>query len=130
MLEVGSGSGYAAAVVSRLAREVYGIELERELHERSVGTIAALGYANVHLRWGDGFHGWPGEAPFQAILLSCAADDVPPALWEQLAPGGRLVYPRGPAGEVQEVVRVTKTAGGPREERLLPVQFVPLRRSR
>jgi protein-L-isoaspartate(D-aspartate) O-methyltransferase len=129
VLEVGSGSGYAAAVLSLLAAEVHGIELEQELYDRSVATIGALGYANVHLRAGDGFRGWPEEAPFDAILLSCAVESVPGPLWEQLAGGGRLLYPKGSAGDVQELVLVTKTPRGPRERRLAPVRFVPMRRA-
>jgi protein-L-isoaspartate(D-aspartate) O-methyltransferase len=130
VLEVGSGSGYAAAVLSLLAAEVYGIELEQELHERSAVAIRELGYPNVHLRAGDGFRGWPEEAPFGAIVLSCAAETIPPPLWEQLAEGGRLVYPKGSADGVQQLVLVTKTREGPREERLAPVRFVPMRRRR
>jgi len=130
VLEVGSGSGYAAAVLSRVAAEVYGIELEPELHARSVATIAELGYANVHLRRGDGFLGWPELAPFDAIVLSCAIEELPAPLWKQLADGGRVVYPKGPAGAVQSLVVVTKTPSGPREEHLAPVQFVPMRRER
>ncbi len=129
VLEVGSGSGYAAAVLSLLAAEVYGIELEAELHERSVATVRALGYPNLFLRSGDGFGGWPEKAPFDAIVLSCAADDVPAPLWAQLAEGGRLVYPRGPVGGFQDLVLVTKTATGRRERVLGSVSFVPLRRS-
>jgi protein-L-isoaspartate(D-aspartate) O-methyltransferase len=128
VLEVGSGSGYASAVLSRLAAEVYGIELEGELFDRSLATIRELGYANVHLRWGDGFRGWPGQGPFDAIVVSAAAEEIPPPLWEQLAVGGRLVYPRGPADDVQELVLVTKSPQGRRETRLAPVRFVPLRR--
>jgi protein-L-isoaspartate(D-aspartate) O-methyltransferase len=128
VLEVGSGSGYAAAVLAQLGSGVYGIELERELHDRSVATIGELGYPTVHLRWGDGFRGWPEEAPFDAIVLSCAAETIPEPLWEQLAEGGRLLYPRGSARDVQELVLVTKTPQGPREVRLAPVRFVPMRR--
>jgi protein-L-isoaspartate(D-aspartate) O-methyltransferase len=128
VLEVGSGSGYAAAVLSRLASEVYGIEIEKDLYDRSVLTIGELGYANVHLRWGDGFGGWPEQAPFEAIVLSCASETIPEPLWEQLTPGGRLLYPRGSAGEIQELVLVTNTPTGPREERLAPVRFLPMRR--
>lgn len=130
VLEVGSGSGYAAAVLSLLGSEVYGIELEQELYERSVVTIREVGYPNVHLRHGDGFLGWPEKAPFDAIILSCAAEAVPEPLWNQLAEGGRLLYPKGAAGEVQELVLVTKTPGGPRERHLAPVRFVPMRRAR
>jgi protein-L-isoaspartate(D-aspartate) O-methyltransferase len=129
VLEVGSGSGYAAAVLSMLAAEVYGIELEPELHQRSAAAIQALGYRNVHLRSGDGFLGWPEQAPFDVILLSCAAEEVPGPLWEQLKEGGRLLYPRGPAGGSQDLVLVTKTATGPREKWLHPVYFVPMRRA-
>jgi protein-L-isoaspartate(D-aspartate) O-methyltransferase len=128
VLEVGSGSGYAAAVLSLLAAEVFGIELEPELNERAVATVEALGYRNVHLRAGDGFGGWPDEAPFDAVLLSCAAEEIPPPLWEQLKVGGRFLYPRGSAWGDQELVLVVKTPQGPRERRLDPVRFVPMRR--
>jgi len=129
VLEVGSGSGYAAAVLSRLAADVYGIELEPVLYERSVATLAALGYGNAHVRLGDGFAGWPEAAPFDAILISCAAERIPAPLWEQLRTGGRLVYPQGAAGGAQELVVVTKTPEGPRERALAPVRFVPMRRA-
>ena len=128
VLEVGSGSGYAAAVLSRLASEVYGIELEQELYDRSAVTIRELGYGNVHLRQGDGFAGWPEHAPFDAIVLSCAVERIPAPLWDQLAEGGRIVYPQGGAGELQELVIATKTSSGAYEERLAPVRFVPMRR--
>jgi protein-L-isoaspartate(D-aspartate) O-methyltransferase len=128
ILEVGSGSGYAAAVLSLLGSEVYGIEIEKDLYDRSVVTIGGLGYPNVHLRWGDGFHGWPEKAPFDAIVLSCAAERIPDPLWAQLADGGRLLYPRGSAEDIQELVLVTKTREGRREEHLAPVRFVPMRR--
>ncbi len=128
VLEVGSGSGYAAAVLAEVGAEVYGIELELELHARSVATIQALGYRRIHLRCGDGFHGWTEAAPFDAILLSCAAPEVPRPLWEQLKPGGRFLYPKGAEGLAQELVLVTKTAQGPKEARLSPVRFVPMRR--
>jgi protein-L-isoaspartate(D-aspartate) O-methyltransferase len=128
VLEVGSGSGYAAAVLSLLGSEVYGIELERELYDRSAITIRELDYRNVHLRSGDGFRGWPEKAPFDAIVISCAAETIPEPLWEQLADGGRLVYPKGRPDDVQELVLVTKTPAGPQEKRLAPVRFVPMRR--
>jgi protein-L-isoaspartate(D-aspartate) O-methyltransferase len=129
VLEVGSGSGYAAAVLAQLAGEVYGIELERELYDHSAATLTALGYPNIHLKHGDGFAGWPEKAPFDAILLSCAAEEVPAPLWEQLRVGGRFLYPKGTEGSFQELVLVTKTPSGPKERRLVPVRFVPMRRS-
>jgi protein-L-isoaspartate(D-aspartate) O-methyltransferase len=129
VLEVGSGSGYAAAVLARLAGQVHGIELEPELHARSVVVLRELGVENVRLRAGDGFAGWPEAAPFDAILVSCAVEAVPPPLWEQLAPGGRLLFPRGPPDGPQELVLLRKTPGGAREERLAPVRFVPMRRA-
>jgi protein-L-isoaspartate(D-aspartate) O-methyltransferase len=128
VLEVGSGSGYAASVLAQLAAEVYGVELERELWERSVAAVRDLGYRNVFLRHGDGFAGWPEKAPFDAVILSCAAESVPPPLWAQLRLGGRLVYPRGPEDGSQELVAVVKTPAGPRQESLGPVRFVPMRR--
>jgi protein-L-isoaspartate(D-aspartate) O-methyltransferase len=129
VLEVGSGSGYAAAVLSLLAADVYGIELEGELHARSVATLARLGYRNVRLRHGDGFVGWPEAAPFDAIVISCAVEEIPRPLWDQLREGGRVVYPKGPAAGFQELVVVTKTPGGPVERKLEPVRFVPMRRA-
>lgn len=130
VLEVGSGSGYAAAVLSFLAAEVHGIELEAELHDRSVVTLKQLGYRNVHLKHGDGFLGWPEFAPFDAILMSCAAEEIPKPLWDQLREGGRLLYPQGPAGGDQRLVVVTKTPEGPVAKMLEPVRFVPMRRPR
>lgn len=130
VLEVGSGSGYAAAVVARLAKQVLGIELEQELNDRAEATLRELGVANVRLRCGDGFGGWPGEAPFDAILLSCAAPEVPAPLLAQLRPGGVLLMPQGEPGAVQVLVRLRKTPSGMAREALIPVRFVPLRRPR
>jgi protein-L-isoaspartate(D-aspartate) O-methyltransferase len=129
VLEVGSGSGYAAAVLSLLAADLYGIELEGELHARSVATLERLGYQNVHLRHGDGFKGWKEAAPFDAILMSCAAEAIPGPLWDQLREGGRFLYPEGPPGGPQELVLVTRTGGKPVVRRLEAVRFVPMRRA-
>jgi protein-L-isoaspartate(D-aspartate) O-methyltransferase len=130
VLEVGSGSGYMAAVLSRLARAVYGVELEPELHQRSVKILSRLGCANVHLRCGDGALGWPEAAPFDAVLLSCAAEALPAEPWAQVAMGGRMVLPVGAPLGGQELVLVRKTPQGSRVTRLMPVGFVPLRRGR
>jgi protein-L-isoaspartate(D-aspartate) O-methyltransferase len=126
-LEVGAGSGYVAALLSRLAREVYALELDPELAERARRKLAELGCANVELRAGDGTRGWPERAPFDAILVSAAAERVPPALEAQLAPGGRLVIPLGPARGEQSLVRLVRTGAKSLERaELCPVQFVPL----
>lgn len=128
VLEVGSGSGYMAAVLSVLCREVCGVELDPDLHRRAAETLAALGCGNVRLRCGDGALGWPEPGSFDAILLSCAAPAIPPELWNQLAMGGRIILPLGPPGATQELVLVRKTPEGSVVDRLMAVVFVPLRR--
>ncbi|HTO07331.1 MAG TPA: protein-L-isoaspartate(D-aspartate) O-methyltransferase [Myxococcota bacterium] len=127
VLEVGAGSGYVAALLSRLAREVYAIELDPELAERARRRLAELGCANVELRAGDGARGWPERAPFDAILVSAAMERLPEALAAQLAVGGRLVAPLGTPRGDQSLVRLTKTGGDSlAREELCVVQFVPL----
>jgi protein-L-isoaspartate(D-aspartate) O-methyltransferase len=127
VLEVGSGCGYMAAVLSLLVKDVYGIELEPTLHARSEVLIQALDYDNIHLRCGDGREGWPEKAPFDAILLSCAADEVPSALWEQLAEDGRMILPLGTPYGYQQLMVLTKRPEGRETRPLIPVAFVPLR---
>lgn len=126
VLEVGSGSGYAAAVLSLLVRQVFGLELEASLCQRSRALLQALGYPNIVLRQGDGHLGWPEEAPFQAILLSCATPTIPDALWSQLAEGGRLLLPLGPPGGVQHLALALKQGGQPEVQLLQAVAFVPM----
>jgi protein-L-isoaspartate(D-aspartate) O-methyltransferase len=127
VLEVGSGCGYMAAVLSRLAREVWGVELEERLCAEARDRLAELGCGNVVLRCGDGAGGWPQRAPFDAILFSCAAAQVPAGILEQLRPGGRLLLPLGPPGAVQELVLLERTGHGSRSRSLGQVSFVPLR---
>ncbi len=127
VLEVGSGCGYMAAVLARLCRRVLGIELEADLVRRAQAALEDTGVANATLRCGDGKLGWRSEAPFDAILLSCAADVIPPDLWEQLAEGGRMVLPLAVHPTHQDLVIVYKTAAGAVTRNLLPVVFVPLR---
>ena len=127
VLEVGSGSGYMAAVLAELAAEVFALELEPGLHAQAGATLAALGCANVRLACGDGSRGWPDRAPFQAIVLSCAAGRIPPDLWDQLDRGGRMILPLGAEHEVQELVLARKAEGGGEFTRLMAVRFVPLR---
>jgi len=127
VLEVGAGSGYAAAVLSRIAREVYAIERHRALAELARERMQRLGYTNVHIVHGDGTLGWPEHAPYDAIAVAAGGPDVPPALRSQLMEGGRLVIPIGTDPRLQELVRVRRT--GPDEfkrESLGAVRFVPL----
>lgn len=125
VLEVGTGSGYQAAVLAATGAEVYSIELVEELQARAAATLARLGYERVRLRAGDGRAGWPDAAPFDAILVTAAAAAVPPALLEQLADGGRLVIPVGDYHH--QVLEVHRRSGdGVTVERVFPVAFVPL----
>jgi protein-L-isoaspartate(D-aspartate) O-methyltransferase len=126
VLEVGTGSGYQAAVLSRLAREVVTIERYRTLAEQARGRLATLGYGNVEVVVGDGLAGSPVRAPFDRIIVTAAAESVPEALVEQLAEGGVMVLPLGPHGGAQDLVKLTKTGEGVEREDLIPVRFVPL----
>lgn len=126
VLDVGTGSGYQAAVLAELAGEVYSIEIVEHLARESRERLARLGYWNVTVRWGDGWKGWPEHAPFQAIILAAAPREVPPALLEQLAPGGRLVLPVGDGLE-QQLLLITKRPDGSFDRRqVAPVRFVPM----
>ncbi len=124
VLEVGTGSGYQAAVLSVLVREVYSIEIVEPLANQSAGRLKQLGYANVQVRAGDGYRGWPDAAPFDGIMVTAAPDHIPKPLLDQLAEGGRLVLPVGK--DFQVLTRVTRTAKGFKKENLLPVRFVPM----
>ena len=127
VLEVGTGSGYQAAVLAELGCEVWTVEIVPELAERAARDLREAGYGRVHTRAGDGYRGWREAAPFDAIVVTAAPDHVPEPLVEQLALGGRLVIPVGPQGwEGQEIVRITRTAEGLEREVLLPVRFVPM----
>lgn len=128
VLEVGTGSGYQAAVLAELADRVASVELVPELAARAAKVLAAEGYGRIALRTGDGGAGWPERAPFDAIIVTAAAPDVPPALVAQLAPGGRMVVPVGEPYGGQELRLLCKDAAGVVTSRsVLPVAFVPLR---
>jgi len=124
VLEVGTGSGYQAAILGELAGEVYTIEIVPSLAKRAAADLTRLGYANVHVREGDGYRGWAEEAPFDGIIITAAPPRIPQPLLDQLAVGGRLVVPVGI--DVQQLVRITRTETGFNEERLVPVRFVPM----
>jgi protein-L-isoaspartate(D-aspartate) O-methyltransferase len=125
VLEIGTGSGYQAAVLAEIVQEVYTIEIVPVLARKAGALLSRLGYENVHVRTGNGYFGWPGEAPFDAIIVTAAPGHVPQALVDQLADGAVLVLPVGE--ENQELVRIRSgTAGEQAVERLLPVRFVPM----
>ena len=129
VLEVGTGSGYQAAVLAELTEQVFSIEIKPDLAQAAAALLKELGYARVQVRAGDGYLGWPEAAPFDAILVTAAAPLVPPALTAQLKEGGRLVIPLGEPGGEQTLVRLRKVKGEMKEEERLPVRFVPLVRS-
>jgi protein-L-isoaspartate(D-aspartate) O-methyltransferase len=128
-LEVGTGSGYQAAILSKLVAEVYSIEIIEPLAAEAKARLARVGCTNVICRTGDGYGGWPEKAPFDLIVVTAAPDHVPPPLVAQLKPGGRLVIPVGEVFSVQELLVIEKDANGKtRTEQITPVRFVPLRR--
>lgn len=130
VLEVGAGSGYQAAVLSELVSEVYTIEIVPELARQAETLLRALNRTNVHVRAGDGYAGWPEQAPFDRIIVTAAAEELPAPLVEQLASGGRLIAPIGAQGAPQWMTIVEKTSDGVVERRTIPVQFVPFTRIR
>jgi protein-L-isoaspartate(D-aspartate) O-methyltransferase len=126
VLEVGTGSGYQAAILGKLAKEVYTIEIVPPLAESAKVILSKLGFENVHVRLGDGYLGWPEKAPFDAIIVTCAPDHVPEPLVSQLKEGGRLVIPVGTAGGIQQLVLLKKRNGQISKEKMLDVRFVPM----
>lgn len=126
VLEVGTGSGYQAAILARLTDKVYSIELIPELAQSAVERLSRLGYGHVQVKQGDGYLGWPEFAPFEAIIVTAAAPEIPTPLKEQLKDGGRLIIPVGPAYGPQYLLRLTKQGNTFQEEMLSPVAFVPL----
>ena len=126
VLEIGTGSGYQAAVLSHLCRRVYTVERWRELQKAAERRLTALGITNVSTIIGDGWLGWPPQAPFDRIIVTAAAKEAPPALIAQLKPGGRMIVPLGDSRETQHLVQIDKTEGGLTKTNLLPVRFVPL----
>lgn len=126
VLEIGTGSGYQAAVLSRLVRHVYTIEIIAPLARRAEADLRRLSFTNVTVRAGDGYQGWPEEAPFDAIIVTCAPTAVPPALVEQLKDGGRLIIPVGDIETGQELILLRKRGSRIERQHVLPVRFVPM----
>ena len=125
VLEIGTGSGYQAAVLAQLVAEVYTIEIIEPLAQRAGADLKRLGYTNIQVRAGDGCQGWPEAAPFDAIIVTCAPEQVPPPLVEQLKDGGRMIIPVGPMGD-QELVLLRKQGEQLEKHAVLPVRFVPM----
>lgn len=125
VLEIGTGSGYQAAVLAEVVGEVYTIEIVEALAQRAAADLARLGYTSVHTRAGDGYRGWPEAAPFDAIIVTCAPEAVPQPLVDQLKDGGRMIIPVGPLWD-QELILLRKAGGKLERQRVLPVRFVPM----
>lgn len=126
ILEIGTGSGYQAAILAEIVQEVYTIEIIPELGNRARDRLEEMGYKNIRVRIGDGYLGWPENAPFDAIMVTAAADEIPQPLIDQLKVGGRLCIPVGRPINVQSLILITKKEKGVEKRNLLPVRFVPL----
>lgn len=126
VLEIGTGSGYQAAVLSHFTNRVYTIEIRENLAKKAIQTLSELNYPQVRARWGDGYFGWEEEAPFDAIIVTCAVNHVPPPLLKQLQEGGRLILPLGSTLYFQTLTLITKINGKPRVEHISGVRFVPM----
>jgi protein-L-isoaspartate(D-aspartate) O-methyltransferase len=126
VLEVGTGSGYQAAILAEIVREVYSIEIIPELGHKARERLEEMGYNNIQVRIGDGYLGWPEKAPFDAIMVTAAADEIPRPLTDQLKPGGRLCIPVGGIADVQSLLLITKKEKGLHQQNMIPVRFVPL----
>jgi protein-L-isoaspartate(D-aspartate) O-methyltransferase len=125
VLEVGTGSGYQAAILAKLVKEVYTIEIVESLGRRAMQDLSRLGFTNVHVRIGDGYAGWPEEAPFDAVIVTCAPERVPEPLTQQLKEGGRMIIPVG-GRRGQELYLLEKRNGKLEQRAVLPVRFVPM----
>lgn len=124
VLEIGTGSGYQGAVLSELAQEVYTIEIIPQLAQKASQTFKELGYTNIHLKLGDGYKGWPENAPYDRIIVTAAPENIPATLIDQLALNGKMVIPIGRI--YQQIIILTKTNDGVKEYRTIPVRFVPM----
>jgi len=128
VLEIGTGSGYQAAVLSRIVKEVYSIEIIDSLSNQARNRLDKLNYKNIHVRFGDGYHGWKDKAPFDAIVVTAASEHIPPPLISQLKENGRMIIPVGSPFMTQQLMLVEKTKGRIHTSSMIPVQFVPFKR--
>ncbi len=126
VLEIGTGSGYQAAVLAHITDQVYSIEIREKLAKKAEATLKKLNYDQVQVKWSDGYFGWEENAPFDAIIVTCAANHIPPPLIKQLKEGGKLIIPLGSTLLFQSLTLVTKTEGKPKTKQLLDVRFVPM----
>ncbi len=126
VLEIGTGSGYQAAILAEMGMDVWTIEIVPELAEQAKENLEKAGYRNVHVKHGDGYKGWPGQAPFDGIIVTAAPEQIPEALVEQMKVGATMVLPVGPTGSVQSLKKVIKKEDGITQTTLLPVRFVPM----
>jgi protein-L-isoaspartate(D-aspartate) O-methyltransferase len=126
VLEIGTGSGYQAAILAKIVKEVYSIEIKEKLHRESSRLLKDLGFANIKTRHGDGYFGWPEAAPFDAIMITAAINHIPPPLLNQLTEGGRLILPLGNPFSYQNLTLVTKTGGNFTTKQITGVLFVPM----
>ena len=130
VLEIGTGSGYQAAILAEIVDSVYTIEIVDPLAQKAKRRLKNMGYTNVKVRSGDGYHGWPEAAPFDAIVVTAGAEEIPTPLVEQLKEGGRMILPLGPHNSVRQLVRITKKKGTLKIEELMAVRFVPFTRKK
>lgn len=126
ILEIGTGSGYQAAVLTHFTDEVYSIEIRKNLAQKAADTLKNLGYDHVQVKWGDGYFGWEEHGPFDAVIVTCAANHVPPPLFQQLKEGGRLVIPLGSTLYFQTLTLITKIQNKPMVKHISGVRFVPM----
>ncbi len=129
VLEIGTGSGYQAAVLAEIVKEVYTIEIIDTLSRQAQNRLSKMNYKNITVKTGDGYYGWKEKSPFDAIIVTAAAEHIPPSLIEQLKEGGRMIIPVGSPFMVQQLTLVEKKNGKPHTNSLLPVRFVPFKRS-
>jgi protein-L-isoaspartate(D-aspartate) O-methyltransferase len=126
VLEIGTGSGYQAAILAEIVKAVYTIEIKPQLHATAQSRLKTLGYTNIKARQGDGYYGWPEQAPFNAIMITAAVDHIPPPLLQQLKEQGQLILPLGNPFSYQNLVRVTKQGADYKVEQITGVLFVPM----